>query len=119
VSSRLWWFLAQNALLTALQATSALEVVFLLMVKIPSLLVGPVIDFMQEGLGYGITSVLLLVITVLGNICAVSEYNLASTVLSAVVAYMASVGILLDFIDYLASIWPNDGLLDAALIQGA
>jgi hypothetical protein len=32
---------------------------------------------------------------------------------------MASVGILLDFIDYLASIWPNDGLLDAALIQGA
>lgn len=104
--------------ISALQATSAFEVVFLLMVKIPSLLVDPVIDFMQEGLGYGITSVLLFVITVLGNICAVSEYNLASTVLSAVVAYMASLGILIDLIDYFTSIWPNNGLLDAALIQG-
>jgi hypothetical protein len=60
---------------------------------------------------------MLFVIVVLGSLCGQIECSVANSVLSMVVAYTASLGFLLDMLDY----WfngPGEGLLDAALIQG-
>lgn len=77
-----------------------------LVVKLTSLLVDPVLASCKTD---WVTSLLLLAITVLGNICAVSEFDAASTVLSVVVAYLASLGVFIYLIDYFASIWLNEG----------
>lgn len=103
---------------SALQATSILdELLLFVFVQIPGSLIYPLIIAMEDRFGYLGTALMLFGIVVIGSLCQEIECSATNSVLSVVVAYMASLGVWIDMMDYLFN-GPGEGLLDVALIQG-
>lgn len=69
---------------------------FYLFVLLPSSLVLQVVNFLETYLGDLGTGLFLIALAVLGHYAAGQEYAVASDVLS----YLATLGVLIDFIDF-------------------
>lgn len=98
---------------SALPLSSILEDLELfLLVQLPGSLIYPLIIFLEHSLGYLGTGLFLYALAVVGFMV---EGQL--TVTSGLIAYMASLGIFIDMMDFFFN-GPGEGLADAAMVLG-